>query len=245
MNRPALAVEAVSHRFGRVVALDTVSLCVPEGRFLALVGINGAGKTTLFSLVTRLYDNVTGTIRICGHDLRRSPGEALARIGVVFQSRAVDFDLTVRQNLIYHGALHGMTRAETGARARDLLDRMALAERIDDRVSALSGGQLRRVEIARALIHAPRLLLLDEATVGLDVRSRRDVVAAVRRLVAEEGVGVLWATHLFDEIEAEDSVVVLHRGRVLAEGSAAAIAGGRSFADAFLDLTGLAAEDVR
>jgi len=243
-DTPALSVEGVSHSFGRVTALEAVSLVVPEGGFVALVGVNGAGKTTLFSLVTRLYDNVTGTIRICGHDLRRTPGEALARIGVVFQSRAVDADLTVRQNLLYHGALHGMTRAETEARTDTLLARLGLAQRLDDRVSALSGGQLRRVEIARALVHAPRLLLLDEATVGLDVQSRRDVVAAVRRLVAEDGVGVLWATHLFDEIEEEDAVVLLHKGEVLARGTAAEIAGGQSLADAFLARTGLSAEDV-
>ena len=244
MSAPALSVAGVSHDFGRVRALADVSLSVDRGQFVALVGVNGAGKTTLFSLVTRLYDNVTGSIRICGHDLRRAPAQALARIGVVFQSRAVDFDLTVRQNLAYHGALHGMSRAETDARARALLARMDLADRIDARVGALSGGQLRRVEIARALIHTPRLLLLDEATVGLDVRSRADVVATVRRLVAEEGVGVLWATHLFDEIAPDDAVVLLHRGEVLARGTAREIAGDRDFADAFLARTGLSAEDV-
>jgi ABC-2 type transport system ATP-binding protein len=241
---PALSVEGVSHSFGRVQALEDVSLEVPEGRFVALVGVNGAGKTTLFSLVTRLYNNETGTIRICGHDLRRTPGAALARIGVVFQSRAVDFDLTVRQNLLYHGALHGLTRAETASRAQELLARMGLAERIDARVAVLSGGQLRRVEIARALIHAPRLLLLDEATVGLDVKSRRDVLATVRRLVAEDRVGVLWATHLFDEIEPGDAVVLLHEGRVMARGTAAEIAGQGSFQDAFLSWTGLGQEDI-
>ena len=239
-----MAVEGVSHAYGRVQALSDVSLTVPEGRFVALVGVNGAGKTTLFSLVTRLYNNTSGSIRICGHDLRRRPGPALARIGVVFQSRAVDFDLTLRQNLIYHGALHGLTRRETEARAGALLDRLGLAPRIDDRVSALSGGQVRRVEIARALIHGPRLLLLDEATVGLDVRSRAEVIAAVRRLVAEDGVGALWATHLFDEIEPGDDVVVLHEGAVLARGTAGEIAGGGRFEEAFLSLTGLSAEAV-
>jgi ABC-2 type transport system ATP-binding protein len=242
VTAPALSVEGVSHAFGRVQALEEVSLAVPEGAFVALLGINGAGKTTLFSLVTRLYDNVTGSIRVCGHDVRRAPGPALARIGVVFQSRAVDADLTVRQNLLYHGALHGMTRAETEARAGALLARVELAERIDHRVGALSGGQVRRVEIARALVHSPRLLLLDEATAGLDVRSRRDVVAAVRRLVAEEGVGVLWATHLFDEIEADDAVVLLHEGRVISRGTASEIAGGRALDAAFLEKTGLGRE---
>uniref|UniRef100_UPI0025E4D39B ATP-binding cassette domain-containing protein n=1 Tax=Thiohalocapsa sp. TaxID=2497641 RepID=UPI0025E4D39B len=119
-----------------------------------------------------------------------------------------------------------------------------LAERIDARVTALSGGQLRRVEIARALIHAPRLLLLDEATVGLDVQSRCDVLATVRRLVAEDRVGVLWATHLFDEIDPGDAVVLLHEGKVMARGTAAEIAGQGSFQDAFLSKTGLGREDI-
>jgi ABC-2 type transport system ATP-binding protein len=242
VTAPALAIAGVSHSFGRVRALEDVSLTVEEGRFVALLGVNGAGKTTLFSLITRLYDNVSGTIEVCGHDVRRAPGPALARIGVVFQSRAVDADLTVRQNLAYHGALHGMTRAETAARAETLLARVALSDRLDQRAGTLSGGQLRRVEIARALVHAPRLLLLDEATAGLDMRSRRDVVAAVRRLVADEGVGVLWATHLFDEIEPDDAVVLLHKGSVIARGTAGEIAGGRTLAEAFLERTGLERE---
>lgn len=235
---PALAVEGVSHAFGATKALDEVSLTVPEGSFTALLGVNGAGKTTLFSLVTRLYDNVTGSIRVAGFDLRRQPGPALARIGVVFQSRALDMGLTLRQNMTYHAALHGIARREASERGDALLARVGLLERADARVAALSGGQVRRVEIARALIHSPRLLLLDEATVGLDVQSRRDVVALVRALVAEEGVGVLWATHLFDEIDDDDRVVVLHRGRVLATGTAAAIAGSNSLGDAFVVLTG-------
>lgn len=235
----ALAIAGVSHRFGKAMALDDVSLTVPAGRFVALLGVNGAGKTTLFSLVTRLYDNVSGTIRVCGHDIRRDPGPALARIGVVFQSRALDANLTLAQNLAYHGALHGLSRAQTRARTQTLLTRIGLIERLHDEVGKLSGGQVRRVEIARALIHAPRLLLLDEATVGLDIAARRDVVALVRELVAEEGVGVLWATHLFDEVEGADAVVVLHRGRVLASGTAAEVAGGRPLGAAFLEMTGL------
>ncbi|WP_118133518.1 ATP-binding cassette domain-containing protein [Oceanicella sp. SM1341] len=236
---PALSVRGVSHAFGRVQALDNVSLSVAPGSFTALLGVNGAGKTTLFSLITRLYDNVSGEIRVFGHDVRRRPGPALAALGVVFQSRALDRDLTVRQNLAYHAALHGLTRAQTWARTEGLVDRVGLTEQIDTPVSALSGGQARRAEIARALLHAPHLLLLDEATVGLDVRSRREVLGTVRELVAEENVGVLWATHLFDEIAPEDDAVVLHRGRVLATGTARDIARGGDLASAFLDMTGL------
>lgn len=210
----ALLVRSVSHRFGPALALDDVSLAVPRGGFVVLLGPNGAGKSTLFALITRLYDNVTGEIRILGHDVRRQPAAALRQLGVVFQSRSLDADLTVLQNLAYHAALHGIGRAEGRPRALEALDKAGLADRAGVRVRALSGGQARRVEIARALLHNPACLLLDEATVGLDVASRESALAIVRALVKERGVGVLWATHLVDEVAADDRVVLLHKGRV-------------------------------
>ena len=242
---PALAIRNVSHSFGRTKALDDVSLEVAEESFTALLGVNGAGKTTLFSLVTRLYDNVSGAIEVAGFDVRRSPGPALARMGVVFQSLALDMTLTLRQNLRYHGALHGLDTREAHERGDRLLERVGLIDRANARAATLSGGQRRRVEIVRALLHRPKLMLLDEPTVGLDMRSRRDVVALVRRLVADEGVSVLWATHLFDEVEPDDRVVVLHEGAVLARGTAAQIAGDGNLADAFLAMTGIEREDVQ
>ena len=234
----ALEIEGVSHSFGPTKALNDVSLRVPEGVFAALLGINGAGKTTLFSLITRLYDNVTGSIKVWGHDVRRKPGPALAELGVVFQSRSLDRDLSIWQNLSYHAALHGMSRSEARARAEAVVDLVRLGDKMNSRIAALSGGQARRAEIARALMHGPRLLLLDEPTVGLDVKSRLEVVELVRDLVAKEGVGVLWATHLFDEVRPEDHVTVLHKGQVLADGLASQIAGGETLSDAFLALTG-------
>lgn len=234
----ALEIEGVSHSFGPTKALNDVSLGVPEGVFAALLGINGAGKTTLFSLITRLYDNVTGSIKVWGHDVRRKPGPALAELGVVFQSRSLDRDLSIWQNLSYHAALHGMSRSEARARAEAVVDLVRLGDKMNSRIAALSGGQARRAEIARALMHGPRLLLLDEPTVGLDVKSRLEVVELVRDLVAKEGVGVLWATHLFDEVRPEDHVTVLHKGQVLADGLASQIAGGETLSDAFLALTG-------
>ena len=219
-----------------------MSLTVGEGAFVALLGVNGAGKTTLFSLVTRLYDNVTGKIEVCGHDLRRAPGPALAAMGVVFQSRALDADLTVSQNLAYHAALHGLPGRLARARAAEVVAQVGLGEQVRVRVARLSGGQQRRAEIARALLHRPRLLLLDEPTVGLDVQARREVVRTVRELSQREGVGVLWATHLLDEIAPDDSVVLLHRGRVLASERAERLAGERGLAETFLALTGLERE---
>ena len=237
----ALEINHVSHSFGAVQALKDVSLTVPKGGFTALLGVNGAGKTTLFSLITRLYNNRSGTIRVGGHDLRREPSQALARLGVVFQSRAMDADLTIRQNLMYHASLHGIPGRLARPRIDQVLAQVDLADRADVRVTVLSGGQSRRAEIARALLHRPELLLLDEATVGLDVKSRAEVLALTRRLIAEQGVSALWATHIMDEVQPDDDLVILHQGQVLRRGTAAQIAGRQGLTQAFLNLTGVVA----
>ena len=238
---PALVVNGVSHAFGDKKALDHVSLTVPQGGFVMLLGLNGAGKSTLFSLVTRLYDNVSGEIAIRGLDVRRNASLALQKLGVVFQSRTLDSDLSLIQNLKYHAALHGFSGAEATARARQVLAIVGLADRETEKIRALSGGQARRVEIARSLMHRPDLLLLDEATVGLDVGSRESVIKIVRDLVRSEGLGVLWATHLMDEVKPGDSVVVLHHGRVLFSGGVEAFleqTGKPTVAAAFRTITG-------
>lgn len=235
---PALRVAGVSHSYGRRQALKHVSLTVEQGSFTALIGVNGAGKTTLFNLVTGLFARQSGTMEVCGNDVQTAARAALASLGIVFQSRALDANLTISETLAYQGALHGMGPRDARSRATSLLDRMGLADRMRDRVRALSGGQARRVEIAAALLHGPRLLLCDEATVGLDVASRRDIVADLHELAATEGVGVLWATHLIEEIRHDDPVYVLHRGEILAHGQAAEIADGETLSDAFLRLTG-------
>lgn len=235
----ALDIRAVSHAFGRLTALDDVSFRVGRGEFCALLGVNGAGKTTLFSLITRLYDSTSGHIAIAGFDARRQPMQALSRLGVVFQTRALDGDLTLTQNLSYHAALHGIGGRAARLRVAEVLDLVGLADKAQARASTLSGGQSRRAEIARALLHRPELLLLDEATAGLDLRARAEVLALVHRLIAEAGVSTLWATHIFDEIKPGDHAVVLHRGRVLADGRAADLTAGHAdLAQAFLHLTG-------
>ncbi len=243
-DHDALRVESVSHAFGAVQALKNTSLTVKRGDFVALLGVNGAGKSTLFSLITRLYDNVSGSIEVCGHDVRREPGPALARMGVVFQSRSLDISLTIRQNLRYHAALHGIGRREAIERGDRVLERVGLLDKGESKVATLSGGQVRRAEIARALMHDPTLLLLDEATVGLDVRSRTDVVDTVRALVESGEVGVLWATHLFDEVRTTDPVILLHHGEVLAQGTAGEIAGDTTLSDRFLAMTGIDEREI-
>jgi ABC-2 type transport system ATP-binding protein len=216
---PALVVQGVGHRYGARRALEGVSFAVAPGSFTVLLGLNGAGKSTLFSLITRLYGTREGRIFIFGHDVAREPSAALGQLGVVFQSRALDADISVEQNLVYHAALHGIGRREALIRCRTALARVDLADRLHERVAKLSGGQMRRVEIARALLHRPRLLLLDEPTVGLDVKARAAILKHVRGLLRERRIGVLWATHLIDEAASGDDVVILHHGRVLANGS--------------------------
>ncbi|MNU75259.1 Daunorubicin/doxorubicin resistance ATP-binding protein DrrA [compost metagenome] len=236
----ALEVAMVSHSYGQKKALDAVSFSLPAGSFTVLLGLNGAGKTTLFSLVSHLYDTRHGSIRVFGRDIRREPGEALRRLGIVFQARTLDLDLSVGQNLAYHAALHGIGRRDAMVRIRELLAQVDMADRLHDKARNLSGGQMRRVEIVRALLHRPSLLLLDEATVGLDIRSRSDILAAIRVLVVQTGLSVFWATHLIDEVDEADDVVILDKGRVLVAGAVADVvrqAGARDIGGAFAGLT--------
>ena len=240
MTVPMLSVEAVSHSYGARSALDKVTFDVPPATFAVLLGLNGAGKSTLFALITRLFGTQDGRIRIFDYDVEHASGEALRILGVVFQSRTLDLDLSVIQNLMYHAALHGIRKRDAQTRADEVLSRIALSERAHDKVRNLSGGQMRRVEIARALLHRPRLLVLDEPTVGLDINSRADILRYVRQLVADDGIGVLWATHLIDEVADNDHVVVLHQGRVLAHGAASRVVddcGVTNVRDAFTRLT--------
>ncbi len=234
-----LSVRGVSKSYGARPALKGVDLEVRAGEFVALLGPNGAGKSTLFQLLTGLFNADAGEVRVCGQDMRVAPVRALGRIGVVFQQMTLDMDLSVEANLVFHARLHGIGGAQAKARIADALARLGLAERRGDRVRELSGGNRRKVELARALVHQPSVLLMDEATVGLDPASRRHLLDEVLGLRAS-GVGVLWASHLVDEAEAADRVLVLHKGELLAQGTPAelvAASGCATLAEAFLKMT--------
>ncbi len=233
-----LALNGLSYRYGAKKALRDVSFSVAPGTFCALLGPNGAGKSTLFALLTRLLVSAEGRIEIAGHDLARHPTRALGQMGVVFQQPTLDLDLTVRQNLRYFAGLQGLGGRETDARIAEVLGRLDMAERAGERARDLNGGHRRRVEIARALLHRPTVMLLDEPTVGLDAASRAAITAHVHALCRDEGLTVLWATHLTDEVKATDQLVILHQGQVLRDGRAGDIQGGRSLTELFLDLTG-------
>jgi ABC-2 type transport system ATP-binding protein len=216
----ALAINDVSFSYSGKKALDNVGFSIKQGECTLLLGPNGAGKSTLFALITRLYDARDGHIQLCGFDIKKQTGKALAKLGVVFQQTTLDMDLTVMQNLTYHAALHGMGCKLAKLRIQEELERLNMFDRRFEKIRQLNGGHRRRVEIARALLHKPSLLLLDEPTVGLDVPSRQDIVDYVHRLAKDENIAVLWASHLIDEIYPNDRLIILHKGQIKATGSA-------------------------
>ncbi len=219
----ALDINNVSHNFGDFTALDDVSLKINPGDFTVLLGLNGAGKTTLYSLITRLYNNNSGSIKIHNFDVREQSSDALKNIGVVFQQPTLDLDLSVEENLHYHSSLHGISQRDANSRINEEINRINLSDKLKNKVRSLSGGQRRRVEIARSLIHKPKLLLLDEPTVGLDIGSRQMILKHVKSLCKKGELAVLWATHLIDEIDKGEKVVIIHKGKVLESGGVASI----------------------
>jgi len=237
---PALSVSDVNFSYGAKKALDGVSFEIKPGQCTMLLGPNGAGKSTLFSLITRLYDTPSGRIELGGHDVKQDTCKALATLGIVFQQTTLDLDLSVQQNLRYHAALHGISGKVADARILEELERLGMIERRFEKVRQLNGGHRRRVEIARALLHKPSLLLLDEPTVGLDVPSRAAIVDYVHRLANTGNIAVLWASHLIDEIYPDDHLIVLHKGKIRAIGSVDAVlqtTGAGQIKDAFFKLT--------
>lgn len=232
-----LEISHVSYSYGAKQALNDVSFALVPGRFTALLGPNGAGKSTLFSLLTRLFVTGQGKITVAGHDISREPRAALSKIGVVFQQPTLDLDMSVARNMSYFAALHGLSGNDAKTRIDSALDRLDMRERAEEKIRALNGGHRRRMEIARALVHGPEILMLDEPTVGLDTASRRAITDHVHEL-ASGGLTVFWATHLVDEIAPDDDVVILHRGRILIHDRADSIAGGQPLIDRFIQMTG-------
>ena len=240
-NGVILDLDQVVKTYGPRKALDGVSISINAGEFVALLGPNGAGKTTLFQLLTGLFVPDGGSIKVDGADIRHNAVPALAGLGVVFQQPTLDLDLSVADNLRFHANLHGISGADARQRIEHGLAQLKLSDRAKDRSRALSGGQRRRVELARALLHHPSLLLMDEPTVGLDPASRRDLLSYVLELRQERNMAILWATHLVDEAEKADRVIVMHKGHVLTTGSPADLVsqtGTADLHDAFVSLTG-------
>lgn len=235
-----LVITGLAKNFGARRAVDSVSFSVASGEFVALLGPNGAGKSTLFQMLSGLFVPDEGTAVVAGSDIGQLPIDALAKLAIVFQQPALDLDLSIAANMRFQTDLHGIARTEAATRIAHWLERFGLTDRANDTCRQLSGGTRRKVELARALLSEPQLLLMDEATVGIDPASRASILSDVKALCRERGMGVLWATHLVDEAEVADRIVVMAAGKVRFDGTPKELIKQNrhtNLTDAFLDLT--------
>lgn len=218
-DSPAILIDSVSHKYGERLALDQLSFQVQPGEIFGLLGPNGGGKTTLFKLLSTLMPVQSGQLSIVGFDVVKQADEVRQSIGVTFQSPSVDIKLTVRENIVYQGRLYGLSGADLRKRVAAQMERFQITDRANDLVQTLSGGLKRRVEIAKSLLHHPRVLLLDEPSTGLDPGARFDLWQALQTLRADSGVTMLVTTHLMEEAEKCDRLVILDRGKLAAMGT--------------------------
>jgi ABC-2 type transport system ATP-binding protein len=214
-----IEVQNLTHRYGSRVALSDVSFTVGEGEIFGLLGPNGGGKSTLFRILSTMMVPTEGHAVLAGHDVVREPAEVRRRVGVVFQTQSLDKALTVEENLRSQGHLHGLSGAPLRERMERAMEQLNLSDRRKDLVETLSGGLKRRVEIAKALLHRPQVLLMDEASTGLDPAARRDLSRHVENLRAHEGVTILLTTHILEEADRCDRLVLLHEGKIVAQGT--------------------------
>ncbi|GIW94294.1 MAG: ABC transporter ATP-binding protein [Pirellulaceae bacterium] len=223
-STPAVVVSEVSFRYGERLALDGVSFAIPRQTIFTLLGPNGSGKSTLFRLMATLVGLQQGRIECFGFDVTRDVYQVRRLLGVVFQSPGLDRHLTVWENLWQHAVLYGLGSAEARRRAFLWLERMGVADRVDERVGKLSGGLARRVELAKAMLPEPPLLLLDEPSSGLDPKARSDLWQCFVAL-KQQGTTVVLTTHFLDEAERADQLAILDQGRLVAHGSASQLRG--------------------
>ncbi len=214
-----IQVENLTHRYGQRVALAGVSFRVNEGEIFGLLGPNGGGKSTLFRILSTMMTPTGGRALLAGFDVVKDPAAVRRHIGVVFQSQSLDKALTVEENLRSQGHLHGLSGVTLTERMEHVMEQLGLSDRRKDLVESLSGGLRRRVEIAKALLHRPQVLLMDEASTGLDPAARRDLSNYVEALRQRENVTILLTTHILEEADRCDRLVLLHQGKIVAEGT--------------------------
>ncbi len=215
----ALQVVQLHHRYGTHVALQGLNLTVEPGQIFALLGPNGSGKTTLFKLLSTLMPVRQGSITVFGHALPGDADGVRRLLGVVFQNPSCDRKLTVRENLRCQSSLYGLSGRLREERIAEVIEELGLSDRLDWRMDKLSGGQQRRVDVAKSMLHAPRLLILDEPSTGLDPAARLDLWHALVRLRDKYGVTVVMTTHLLEEAEKAEQIGIMHQGQLVAEGA--------------------------
>jgi ABC-2 type transport system ATP-binding protein len=215
-NPPAIDIAHLSHRYGDHEAIRDLTLKIASGETFAILGPNGSGKTTLFRVLSTLIPIQHGDVQILGFDVRQQPADVRQQLGVVFQSPSIDKKLTATENLIHFGRLYGLGGRDLRMRTDDMLARLGLADRKADLVEKLSGGMRRRVELAKGMLHGPRLLLLDEPSTGLDPGARADLWQYFTQIREEQGVTVVLTTHLLEEAERADRIAIMHQGQLAA-----------------------------
>jgi ABC-2 type transport system ATP-binding protein len=228
--------EHVTKRFGDIVAVDDVSFDVAEGEMFAFLGPNGAGKSTTIKMLTTLLAPTSGEIVLNGHDVRHDPDAARCSFGIVFQDPSLDDELTAYENLDFHARLYGLSKEKRKERIAEMLAFVDLADRKDDFVKEFSGGMKRRLEIARGLLHHPKVIFLDEPTLGLDPQTRNHMWEYLRNMNEKERTTVFFTTHYLDEAEKNAGrIAIIDKGRIVAKGTVESLkeeTGGTSHADA-------------
>ncbi len=237
-----IEVENLTKKFGEFTAVDSISFNVPENNIFAFLGPNGAGKTTTIKMLTTLLHPTSGKLLVNGHDPVREQDAVRHSFGIVFQDQSLDDELTAYENLEFHGVLYAVPKNVRKARIEELLKFVELWERRDDMVKTFSGGMKRRLEIARGLVHHPKILFLDEPTLGLDPQTRNHVWSYLKNLNQGEGITVFFTTHYMEEADrVADQVVIIDHGKIIAQGTPATLkqeTNSATLEDAFLTLTG-------
>lgn len=239
---PIIEVTHLSKNFGKFPAVDDISFSVPKGEVYAFLGPNGAGKSTTIKMLTTLLRPTKGSVRVAGVDVLRHPSEARRLFSVMFQEPSLDDELTAYENLEFHGILYGVPRALRHERIGELLEMVELSKRRDHMVKGFSGGMKRRLEIARGLLHHPRILFLDEPTVGLDPQTRNHLWEYVHTLNTSESITVFFTTHYLDEVDQHAHLVsIIDNGVIVADGTVDSIkkeTHTSTMEEAYLSLTG-------
>jgi len=219
----AIQTQNLGKNYGNLQAVKSLSLDIPEGRFFGLIGPNGSGKTTTIHILSTLIRPTTGSVFVAGHNVIKEPVAVRSKIGLVFQESALDRTLTVEENLQFAGALYGLDHHLIAERSRKLLDLFDLNEKRNAIVATLSGGMRRALDIARGVLHQPKILYLDEPTIGLDIINRRKIWRFMNQLRQEHGMTILLTTHYLEEAEPCDQVTFLRKGELIGQGLPAAL----------------------
>jgi ABC-2 type transport system ATP-binding protein len=220
MAETLIAAEAVTKKFGKITAVDGISFNVKQGEIFAFLGPNGAGKSTTIKMMTTMLRPTSGTLKLNNHDVTKNQDSARKAFGIVFQDPSLDEELSAYENMHLHATLYGIPKAERAARTQELLELVELWKRKDSMVKTFSGGMRRRLEIARGLLHEPKILFLDEPTLGLDTQTRNLMWNYVRRLAREKGMTIFFTTHYLDEAEdVADRIAIIDHGKIVATGS--------------------------